>query len=279
MLQTLFVVFVFVFATIQCCPQTLECNVVNADTGEPLAFVNVGVVGKDVGTVTNETGTCKIALVDSLYNDSLKFSMLGYSPVAFLVRDFVQRAEHDNGLVELKPTSYALREVKVKPRKTKTRVLGRQTESRYVQAGFKSNQLGCEAGVLVNVKKGSVAFVKSFSASVSNNEYDTLFFRLNIYSLKDGMPHENILPHNVILRSTVKSGVIHANLESYNIVLEEDAVVSLEWIKDLGGTNGLFFSAVLGGGPVYYRHTSHGNWQKERMAGLGFWLTVEQETL
>lgn len=283
-----FIQFVFVaallFAWLNVNAQVVSCSVVNAKTKMPLAFVNVGVIGKDVGTVTNENGKCNVALHDSLRNDSLKFSMLGYKPRTFLVSEFFQRVNNGNAastgsaqaLVELQPMTYALNEVKIRPRKYKTKILGNQTESDYISGGFKSNQLGCEAGVLVKVKEGTAAFVKSFHASVTMNKYDTLFFRLNIYSLKDGMPFENILPHNIILRSTKKSGVIYADLTSYNILLEEDAVVTLEWIKDLGGTSDLLFSCSLLNGPVFYRQASQGSWQKENRIGLGFWLTVEQ---
>lgn len=267
----------FILFACQATAQVVKCSVVNGRSKAALAFVNVGVVGKDIGTVTDENGNCTLALSDSVYNDTLKFSMLGYKPAAFRVSDFVQRA-NKNKLVELQPTTYALTEVKIKPRKYKTKILGNQTESTYINGGFKSNKLGCEAGVLVNVKEGSTAYVKSFSASVTKNKYDTLFFRLNVYSLKDGMPFENILPHNIILRSTKKSGIVYADLSSYNIVLEEDAVVTLEWIKELGGTSDLYFSCSLLNGPVFYRQASQGKWQKESRIGLGFWITVEQET-
>jgi hypothetical protein len=78
------------------------------------------------------------------------------------------------------------------------------------------------------------------------------------------------------LKTTQKSGRMHADLTPFNIMLEEDAVVTLEWLKDLGGTKGLLFSANFGNGPVYYRHASQGNWLKKSYVSLGYWVTADQ---
>lgn len=201
--------------------------------------------------------------------------MLGYKPEAYLVKDFVEKFPTGNALVALAPTTYALKEVKVSNHEFKEKVLGNQTESHHISGGFRSNQLGCEAGVLVKVKR-SPTFVKDFYASITKNTYDTLFFRLNFYNLKDGLPDKNILSQNIVLKTTEKNGLMHVDLTPYNIVLDEDAVVALEWLKDLGGTKGLMFSCNIGGGPVYFRQASQGEWEKESFAGIGYWVTVDQ---
>lgn len=250
-------------------------TVVKYDSKKPLSFVNVGVIGKDIGTVTDDNGIFILDLTSELDNDSIRISMLGYKAKTFRVGDFKSLITTSNALVALESTSYALKEVKVSNHKFKEKTLGNRTESRSIQGGFKSNQLGCEAGVLIKVKR-SPTFVKDFTASITKNTYDTLYFRLNFYNLKDGWPDKNILSQNIVLKTTAKSGLMHADLTPFNIMLEEDAVVTLEWLKDLGGTTGLLFSCSLLSGPIYYRQASQGEWKKETVAGLGYWLTVEQ---
>jgi len=250
-------------------------KVVSHDSQKPLSFVNVGVIGKDVGTVTDADGAFNLDLKSELNDDSIRFSMLGYKPTTYRVEDFVKAFGSKKALVVLEPMSYALKEVKVSDHEFKEKTLGNRTESQHIQGGFRSNQLGCEAGVLLKVKR-SPTFVKDFYASVTKNSYDTLFFRLNFYSLKDGLPDKNILSQNIVLKTTEKSGLMHADLTPFNIVLDEDAVVSLEWLKDLGGTKGLLFSCNIGGGPVYFRQASQGEWDKESFAGIGYWVTVDQ---
>jgi hypothetical protein len=252
--------------------------VVNAQTHEPLAYVNVGVVGRDIGTVTDESGRFTLDLNKEFDNDTLRFSMIGFAPHAALVSDYRALFAKGNGLVALDPTVYQLHNVNVRPHAYKEKIIGNRTTTRSAAAGFASNDLGCEAGVRVKVKKNKPVYLKQFSASVASNIYDTIYFRINVYELdNDGMPTRNAMFHNVVIKSTVKSGVLQVDLTPYNVVLEDDAVVTLEWLKDLGGTKGLYFSAQFFNGPIYYRKTSQGKWNTAGGAGLGFWLTVDEQ--
>jgi hypothetical protein len=59
--------------------QSVTGTVKDAKTGEPLPFVNVGVVGKNLGTVTDDAAVFNLS-PDKYPADSLRISILGYRP-------------------------------------------------------------------------------------------------------------------------------------------------------------------------------------------------------
>lgn len=62
-----------------------EARVVDATTNEPLPFVNVGIVGQNIGTVTDDAGRFRITLEYQYANDSVKVSMIGYDSKSWTV--------------------------------------------------------------------------------------------------------------------------------------------------------------------------------------------------
>ena len=58
--------------------KTIAARVLDAEDKTPLAYVNVGVPGKNLGTITHEDGTFTLDIDSLLVNDSLAISTAGY---------------------------------------------------------------------------------------------------------------------------------------------------------------------------------------------------------
>jgi hypothetical protein len=101
-----------------------------------------------------------------------------------------------------------------------------------------------------------------------------LIFRLNIYTIEDDLPFENILTENIYLTTQIKYGAISFDLKKHNIYVEEDFIIALEWIKDLG-EEGLYFAASFANGPIFSRKASQGDWEEASFIGLGFNVTAK----
>lgn len=112
------------------------------------------------------------------------------------------------------------------------------------QTLFKANQLGNEMGILIKVKRNPT-FVQEFKIYVTENKYDTFTFRLNFYSVEKGLPDKNLLSENIITSFSKPEGEIKVDLREYNIVLEDDVIVTMEWIENLG-KYGLAFASESG---------------------------------
>lgn len=245
----------------------IKGKIIDSETEEALAYVNIGVIGKNIGTVSSIDGLFSLQIPPENNGDTLRISMVGYVDFESSVVDFRKKIAHNEQL-ELKKSNFILPEVKISDKKWKTRILGNKTTSKNMGAGFSSNELGNEVGIKIKIKK-SPTYIEAFQASLMYNKYDSLKFRLNIYDLEDGMPHKRILYENIIIESQIKSGLLHVDLKGYNIVVHDDIFVSLEWIEDLG-EGGLMFSASFFDNPIMARHTSQGDWEKINLISLGF---------
>jgi hypothetical protein len=237
--------------------QTFSGIILNSESNSPVEFVNIGIKGENIGTTSDSKGHFTLS-IDSLFdNDSLLFSSVGFSTFMIRVADFKNLNSWN---IQLPEKNYGLDEVVIRPTNFREKVLGVTSQSNKFQAGFSENQLGYELGVLLKVKKS--AFLKKVEINIASCTYDSIFYRLNIYRVKDKKLFENILhrPIYINLQKSQVSNKISINLIPENILVDGDFLITLEHVKDLGSGK-LFFSAGLSK-KTHYRKTSQGEWQK-----------------
>ncbi|TWR25410.1 carboxypeptidase-like regulatory domain-containing protein [Mucilaginibacter achroorhodeus] len=250
--------------------QELTGKVIDGKTQAPLQYVNVGVMGKSIGTVTGKDGSFNLNLSDHP-NDTLRLSMVGYVPLTFKIADAINM--RDKNFV-LQPATMQLNEVKVSNHKWKQVILGNTTRSKNTNASFNTGRPGNEIGTIIKIKK-SPTYLKQFNASLSSTLMtDSVTMRLNFYTIKNGLPNQLLQNQNIFV--TIKKGqdMITADLNPYNIVVEDKFFVSLEWVKESRAEN-IWFSASLFSGAIIARETSQGTWEKEGIVGLGFNVLAE----
>jgi hypothetical protein len=250
----LIILFIFPIITFA---QTYSGNVLN-EKKEPLGYVNIGVIGKDVGTVSDISGHYSINIDPLFENDSIRFSYTGYTPVTIKVADFKKRSH----LISLKPQVFNLSEVVIKPIRIEEKKLGNNFKV-FFQAGFRDNRKGYEMGVLLKIKKRAI--LHNISIKVSNCSYDSLCFRLNVYKETGKKTFVNVLRDPIyVFRKVPKSRfILNANLSDNklnDIVVEGNTLVTMEFIKDLG-KGGLYLASGMIGAKSYCRKTSQGKWE------------------
>ncbi|GAA4912602.1 carboxypeptidase-like regulatory domain-containing protein [Mucilaginibacter defluvii] len=249
--------------------QVVEGIVTDAGTGQPLPYVNVGIVGNSIGTVTDDKGKYKLDLKGSI-NDTVKISMIGYKPLVLISSAFI--SNYQGKSIRLESDNIKLKEVTVKPKKWKTAVLGNTTKSKSSNSGFSSSRLGHELGRIIKIKRAPT-YLKRFNASISSGPADSVKMRLNFYSVKNGLPDQILQQQNIFVLVHNGDDQINVNLEPYNIYVDDDFFVSLEWIQSARG--GVMFSSSFLSGPFIWRETSQARWEKVGVGGLGFNVTVE----
>lgn len=250
--------------------QVFDGIVKDAKTNQNLAYVNIGIIGKANGTVTDDNGYFKLSLTNS-NSDSLRISMIGYIPKTYLVSDFIMRYTPGQ-IIMLAPAIHQLAEVKISGRKLKLAVLGNTTQSKSTDAGFTSNKLGNEIGEIIKIKRPPT-LLKQFNASLANPPSGSVKLRLNFYSVKDGLPDKIIQQQNIFVTINKGQEQITVDLTPYNLVVNDKFFVSLEWIENAPGP-GLMFSASLLSSAVISRETSQAAWEKIGIVGVGFNVLV-----
>jgi hypothetical protein len=253
-----FFFFVFFVPEIVFCQLFEGKVIVHENNNSGVSFVNVGIIGKNVGTVTDQTGNFSIEL-DKIYDkDSIRFSMIGYESRSFLVRAF-----KDNAIktIYLGPKSYSLNEVKIVYHKAREVRLGTPVISDALKSGFAENNLGSELGVKINTRE--TVKLEDINLNVAICTYDSVTYRLNIYKTIDNIEYKNILTQPIYI-SFSKDKIdkpITLALGKYSIIVEGDILVTLELYKDLGQGKLLFYTQYFTGF-TYHKKTSEGKWTK-----------------
>ena len=247
--------------------QSQNGKVLSRGTKSGIGFVNVGIIGKNIGTVSDESGNFTISL-DNIYdNDSLRFSMIGYESKTFLVGQFKEDTIKN---VYLNPRLYNLQEVKVIYRKTKEILIGTPVTSNDLRSGFGYNDLGSEMGVKVDVRKE--VKLKDINLNVAICTFDSVTYRLNIYQSEDQTEYKNILTEPIYIsfsKDKIKK-VITFDLSKYSIIIQGNVLITLELYKDLGEGRLLFHTEFFTG-TTYHKKTSEGKWT-EAPGVIGMYL-------
>jgi len=236
--------------------QPQKGRVLSVETNSGIGFVNIGIIGKNIGTVSDENGNFSL-LLDNIYNnDSLRFSMIGYESRSFLISGFKSDSVRN---VYLKPVVYNLSEVKVVYRKPRAIRLGTEVLSNDLRSGFAYNNLGSELGVKVHAK-GKV-ILQELYLNVAICTYDSVTYRLNIYQSSDQVEYKNILtvPIYISFSKDDIDKVITFDISKYSIVAEGDVLIALELYKELGEGRLLFHTQFFTGS-TFHRKASEGKW-------------------
>ena len=256
------VLLIFVlFSSIPVYSQSLKGKVLSKSTNAGIGFVNVVIVGKNIGTVSDEDGNFTIEHVNLFDSDSLRFSIIGYESKNLSVLQF---KEDSVKKVFLDLKIYKLLEVNVvhkKGRKPKEIIIGTPVVSNDLKSGFENNDLGSELGIKVHVKQP--VLLKDLNLNVATCTFDSVTYRLNIYQSVNQIEYKNILTEPIYISFSKDkiNNVITSDLKKYSIIVKGDILIALELYKDLG-EGSLLFHTEFFTGFTFHRKTIEGNWTK-----------------
>lgn len=261
------VLLVLQFVFFQFFGQQYTGRIIDDSTGKVIAYANIGVVHKSIGTVSDFNGNYSIEISEQFDADSIRISCIGYYPCVLKVIDFKTQEQRD---IYLKPQIFAIEEVQVKPRLFEQKTLGVTTKSKMAQAGFEENQLGYECGILFQSKKSTI--IETIHLNVARCTYDTVFYRVNIYKSSGNMEFENVLQQPIYIHLTQKEiqDEIIIDLKNHHLTLTGDFLITLEHVKDLGP--GILYFCAGFSNKTYFRKTSQAMWEK---VPVGISLSIE----
>ncbi len=256
--------------------QKITGKVLDKSSNTPIAYANIGIVGKSIGTVSDEKGLFSLNLENSSANDTLMISVIGYESQILTVAATKQRCTKDC-IFLLSKISYELKEVEIASRKLTRRVVGVPNPNENISIGYQGQQLGQELGIFIKNKKP--AFLQEVSIYVGKCEGDSVTFRLNVYNEKKGMPKDNILKAPIYLNYACKdvSPAFKVDISKENIYLVSHFFITLENIKENKVIESFLFSGKLFNGGSYFRDTSQSSWEKFPIISLGISAIILQE--
>ena len=236
------VVFVFLLSSVSILVnaqnKVAQGRIIDAESKQAIPYVNIGVLQKNIGTVSTESGQFQISFPGNMApQDSVVFSHIGYKTITYS-EDQLLRLDGD---IQLSPASNLLQDVVVKPKKWKNKILGRSGKGlglmHYNFYTFYEKEvddrLGKEAGILITNKRD--CFLNELQMQISSNEFSSLKFRLNFYQVKNGIPTEPILPKEIVFE--IKDGFVglyKLDLTPFNLYLTKDlgdVAATIQWVE------------------------------------------------
>ncbi|MEO0339435.1 MAG: carboxypeptidase-like regulatory domain-containing protein, partial [Bacteroidota bacterium] len=222
--------------------QTIKGSIINSDTKEALAFVHVGVAGKNVGSISDDTGSYEIDISSIGKTEQILFSRIGFETAEYTL-DELKGIGYTVSLLQVK---YELPLVEVNAKKIEEIKLGRVKPSKTTtgQSGIKEWGLGGEWGLKIK-HTGENYFLKNIHFHTRFNTMDSVLFRMNVYEVNNDLPGSSLLRKEVFTTSYAKDKWITADLLEQNLLIEKDIIITFELIRiwySKKGENQLFFT-------------------------------------
>jgi hypothetical protein len=210
--------------------QTITGRIFDETTGESLDYVNIRVVGKNIGGISAMGGEFSIDVSKTQKTDTLKFSYIGYETfsLVFGKDDLVSRH-----IIKLKPKSTELIEVTIVSKNEFHRLGNQKVDRTYTGWGDFKSLKGRIRGMLIEGAECPVK-VKSLSFRINHNEWDSVAFRINFLKVENGRPSETILDKNIFVVTSKKHKWVNIDLNDQNIILCNTVIATLEWVDAWG---------------------------------------------
>ncbi|MFS4491566.1 carboxypeptidase-like regulatory domain-containing protein [Maribacter sp. 2308TA10-17] len=239
--RVLFLSFFFFCIHIISAQQDYKGQILDSETKEPIPYVNIGVFGKGIGTVSDEEGRFNLFIDKSKLStsDVIQFSSIGYKTLKKIVSG-LQYVSNEYPKILMQEESVVLDEVIVTNRGAfeVSDVVGYQNYGEKTFGYWKDNiALGGELATKIKVKKG-VRRLNTLFFEVFANPSDSVLVRVNIYETgksrttvgkKLNSSNKNIL---YTIRPGTRLAVV--DLTPYSIYIKDDFFVSLELLKVYG---------------------------------------------
>lgn len=255
--------------------QIISGRIISSENNQSIPYARIGVIGEDIGAVSNETGNFKIDLTNIDETKKITVQLGGFTSYEQNVKDFIKANNHD---ILMKEKVSEIAEVIINPKKYETKNLG--VSSKKMVYGFSAN------GTIANkYREFAIPFsnkkklkIEKININIAKFETDKpIILNFNIYSNKNKQPGESILSENLtveLTKSKIIDGTFTFDLSEKSIwVDKEDFYVSVQVMSGFKGDFG-FNAALL---RTVFERSFYNNWEKISMGSPAINIDVKIE--
>lgn len=256
----------------------LKGVIVDEEKNSPLVYASIGILNKPVGTISDTVGNYVFEISNEYLNDTLQVSHAGYETKRLLLAEFVKQ---NDKTIKLVKRVISLQEIVLSNESGEEETFGRNASGKLMQVSLHNKTsadmtVGSEMGI--RIKPKSPALLKNVNWYISANNFRSIKFRLNVYSVKNNIP-DSLLTDEQIFGTVGEyiTGWIQLDLEPYNIKVDKDFIVTIQWIesktdnKDKPVT--MIPAAVSFSKDTYVRIASQDKWKRMGLK-LSYFVTV-----
>jgi len=258
----------------------IKGKVIDQENTMTLAYVNIGMVGTSLGTISDANGRFELYLNANIDEEQIiRFSYLGYAAKDYTIASL---SLLNGQAIPLNKTRITLKTVEVRPDLLNTKVIGHEKTKTNRMNNFsiakKPNQnLGAAIGRRFNLGE-KTSQLAEFKFYIGGNNFDTTRFRVNIYTIKNGRPHQLLNQQDIITTLVQhKKGWATVDLSTFQLFVKEDVIVALEWIEHSQKGRVLQLPITMPAFAThFYKYGSQDKWKRFRGMSTAMVLTVKQ---
>lgn len=253
----------------------LLSGTVKGVNNEKLAFVNIGIQNKNIGTISDENGDFSILLNRENQADSLSFSYIGYKLLTVKISNIIKKDINEFVLDE---NPFSLDEVIIISKKLKEKKLGTASYVSFVvgevRADDNQNNNIREFAKKLKIKKPSRLL--DLHIALNNVNIGKGKFRVNFYTIKDNLPFEKIGSENIIIEKQIINGWNTFDLKKFDLKFENPVFISIEYLpQEYNEQEPFRYNGQLLGKSIT-RSSSLGSWNVTNGAKIAMYVKVRQ---
>ncbi|MFD0751169.1 alpha/beta hydrolase-fold protein [Mucilaginibacter calamicampi] len=255
--------FIFGYTLSAFCQTKLEGQIVNSASKSGLRYVNIGIKGRNIGTISKENGFFAINIPPENITDTLTFSLIGYGELSIPLQ---QLTSNEKIKIQLVENTTMLKEALIRSDKLVERKFGiRNTGAllHFTDGIFKKDD-SFEIGQVIDLgaRPGKIT---SLNIHINSSRPDSATFRINFYQFDEdhNTPGPRIFNKSIVQRHPIKEGWLKFDVSEYNIRLKGKVFASIEFIPENKDVNRIIYEVKLGGASKsFFRKSSLGQWTR-----------------
>ncbi len=233
--------------------------VIDSTQKELLPFVNIGIKQKNIGTSSLLDGTFSIKIPTQNENDTLTFSMVGYSELNLPIKNIVAANQK---IFQLKIKTTQLNSVVVTAKKLVEQKFGIKKNGAVIHFTDGSTNQNDIFEIAQLIKFDTIiSKITSVNLHINESRNDSGTFRINFYKYDGNKPTERIIEKSIVQTKQIQEGWLKFDLTKYKVYLKGSFVVTIEFIPTKKKNNPIYYEVKLGGSSKsFVRTSSQGEW-------------------
>lgn len=234
--------------------------VIAESTGEPIVFASVGIINRNLGTLTDSLGRFTLSVPADYINDTLKISSVGYRPRVFAVKDFRNIPD----TIVLADDIISLSEVVVKPQKIEHKTAGRRSSGGFIfinVEGYKAAGQGL--AIPLNIDKRAWIKGLGFTIVTEGRPLSHMKFRVNFYEKINGDYNIMASVKQIYFdydKHDLSNGHFHFDFPEEIMLDKGEYYAELEFLENFKNEFFIMKSKPLSG-KTRYRYASQSAWE------------------
>ena len=235
----------------------------NAKDSNNLAipYCSIGMKNSEIGAITDENGNFSIEIPENNTQNEIVFEAAAYDEKIVSVKDLQQ-----NSTIILHEKSINLNEVLVKTEQMKDKIIGQKTRPMLTFSKmFNENVPTIEQGNIFDIYPKTRLNAYNFYI-IPSSKFEEITLKINIYSVKNGLPSESLLDENIIYKTTTTAWQ-KIDLSPYKFRFKnvEQIAVTVQLVDYKKLENQDFVFGVSAkkstAKDLLFRYQSQGNWE------------------